>query len=212
MLNPDFIKTIECFPGLSETLGTGSPEVSIRFNRAKNVGITLPGPVPWSAGRGTYLSERPVFTLDPALHQGRYYVQEASSMFHGHVVAALTAGAIGPLVVVDACAAPGGKTTAVIDSLPEGSLMIANEYVPARASVLRENIIKWGYPAAIVTRGDTASIAKLGPVADSVVADVPCSGEGMMRKDSEAVTQWCHALSGNACRGNARLSPICGMS
>lgn len=196
MLNPEFVKTIDCFPGLAEVLDSGAPEVSIRFNREKNAGITLADTVPWSAGRGSYLSERPVFTLDPALHQGRYYVQEASSMFHGHVVAALTADAVGPLVVIDACAAPGGKTTAVIDSLPEGSLMIANEYVPARASVLRENLIKWGYPATIVTRGDTASIAQLGPVADIIVADVPCSGEGMMRKDAEAVAQWSPALVG----------------
>lgn len=117
-------------------------------------------------------------------------------MFHGHVVAALTAAINSPLVVIDACAAPGGKTTAVIDALPAGSLMIANEYVPARASVLRENLIKWGYPATIVTRGDTASVAQLGPVADIIVADVPCSGEGMMRKDAEAVAQWSPALVG----------------
>lgn len=196
MLNPEFVKTIERFPGLDKVLENGTPEVSIRFNRAKNAGVVTPDPVPWSGGRGTYLSERPIFTLDPALHQGRYYVQEASSMFHGHVVAALTAAINSPLVVIDACAAPGGKTTAVIDALPAGSLMIANEYVPARASVLRENLIKWGYPATIVTRGDTASVAQLGPVADIIVADVPCSGEGMMRKDAEAVAQWSPALVG----------------
>ncbi|MCM1051258.1 MAG: hypothetical protein NC349_04785 [Paenibacillus sp.] len=173
------------------------PEVSVRVNRAKPAD-TLPaetsGGVRWCPD-GYYLEERPSFTMDPRWHQGRYYVQEGASMFHGHVVRSLVA-MMGhrPLTVLDACAAPGGKTTAVIDALPEGSVVVANEYVPSRAAILRENIIKWGYPASIVTRGDTARFADMGPVFDLIIADVPCSGEGMMRKDSEAVAQWSRGL------------------
>lgn len=115
-------------------------------------------------------------------------------MFVGHVVRSLSREWAGPIAVLDACAAPGGKTTAVIDALPEGSLVVANEYVPSRAAVLRENVVKWGYPSTVVTRGDTACLARLGETFDLVVADVPCSGEGMMRKDDEAVAQWSMGL------------------
>lgn len=119
-------------------------------------------------------------------------------MFVGHAVSRVldlidTGGR--PPVVIDACAAPGGKTTAVIDALPDGSLVIANEFVPARAAVLVENLTKWGYPDVIVTRGDTSRLVKpLSSVADIVIADVPCSGEGMMRKDEDAINQWSKSL------------------
>lgn len=182
-------------PGLPDALAEGSPEVSVRFNRGK-LPCQFEGAarVPW-CDRGIYLPSRPSFTLDPAFHQGRYYVQEAASMFHSAVVEHLvTLLPPRPLRVLDACAAPGGKTTAVADVLPEGSLVVANEYVPSRAAVLRENIIKWGAPGMIVTRGDTESLSRLRDTFDIIVADVPCSGEGMMRKDPEAVAQWSEGL------------------
>lgn len=183
---------------LADALAAGEPCVSVRLNTAKHVGSSeLPAesnPVPWCEA-GFYLSERPRFTFDPLLHQGGYYVQEASSMFHNHVVSSLVSDhPATPLRVLDSCAAPGGKTTAVIDALPKGSLMVANEYVPARAAVLRENIIKWSSPSTIVTRGDTAAFRKLKNSFDIIIADVPCSGEGMMRKDPEAVAQWSEGL------------------
>ncbi len=176
-----------------EAIASREPEVSVRVNARKGCHIDGDGGVPWCA-EGVYLRERPTFALDPRWHQGRYYVQEGGSMFVSHVVKHLREGWAGPVAVLDACAAPGGKTTAVMDALPEGSLVVANEYVPARAAVLRENIVKWGYPAAIVTRGDTADIARMGETFDLVIADVPCSGEGMMRKDDEAVDQWSEGL------------------
>lgn len=182
---------------LGKALAEGEQCTSVRLNRYKGISesdISFSGPAVGWCEAGIYLPERPRFTFDPAFHQGCYYVQEASSMFHAHVVRELTRDSGKPLRVLDSCAAPGGKTTAVIDSLPEGSLVVANEYVPARAAVLRENIIKWGYPSAIVTRGDTAAFRRLKESFDIVVADVPCSGEGMMRKDDEAVAQWSPGL------------------
>ncbi len=193
--------------GLIETLTSTAPAVSLRLNRMKTGAVT-PGvaagasrPVPW-APAGCYLDQRPRFTLDPAFHQGLYYVQDASSMFIGRVAGQAVAR-LGdrPLTVVDGCAAPGGKTTAVIDVLPGGSVVVANEFVPARAAVLVENLVKWGYPDVIVTRGDTARLKKpLKEQADIVVADVPCSGEGMMRKEPEAVAQWSQGLVGSMAR------------
>ena len=180
----------------AEALG-GTPEVSVRLNKAKGrpslADMAGTEPVPWCE-RGLYLPMRPSFTLDPQWHQGLYYVQEAGSMFHAYITGWLTRDRHEPMRVLDACAAPGGKTTAVIDSLPEGSVVIANEFVPARAAVLKENLIKWGYPSAIVTRADTARLRRLGPIFDLIIADVPCSGEGMMRKDEEAVAQWSPGL------------------
>lgn len=180
------------FPGLAEAL-LEMPVVSIRRNRAKTHTYALGADtVPW-CDQGLYLSGRPQFTFDPALHQGLYYVQDASSMIYSHIVRRLVSSD-GPVAYLDACAAPGGKTTAAIDALPEGSLVVANEYVPARAVTLKENLIKWGCPSAVVTRGDTARLRRLPGVFDIVAADVPCSGEGMFRKDPEAVRQWSPAL------------------
>lgn len=199
---------------LLTSLSEGEPSVSIRCNIAAkslpdsigsdalpDIVAAADSQVPW-CGNGYYFSERPAFTLDPAFHQGRYYVQEASSMFHQHIVKSIahliadetsSAEPI-PLSLLDACAAPGGKTTAAIDALPDGSIVVANEYVPARAAILRENAIKWGFPGIVVTRGDTRRFSKLRGRFDIVIADVPCSGEGMMRKDAEAVSQWSEGL------------------
>lgn len=166
-----------------------APSVSVRFNRGKRLG-PAPGAdiVPWCRA-GCYLPGRPAFTFDPAMHQGLYYVQDASSMFISRILSCLTSHGR-PVRYLDACAAPGGKTTAAIDALPSGSVVVANEYVPARAAVLRENLAKWGYPLCVVTQGDTSRFTPCAGIFDIIAADVPCSGEGMMRKDPEAVAQW----------------------
>ncbi|MCM1162848.1 MAG: rRNA cytosine-C5-methyltransferase [Muribaculaceae bacterium] len=196
MLPQQFTSMLQSL-GLTDLAGalTDQPSpVSVRLNPARGVcEFQGASPVPWCP-EGIYLAERPQFTLDPRLHAGCYYVQEAASMFHSHVVRSLLPDGCSPLRVLDACAAPGGKTTAVLTALPTGSVVVANEYVPARAAVLRENIIKWGEPGVIVTRGDTASFSPMRHAFDLIVADVPCSGEGMMRKDPDAVAQWSPAL------------------
>ena len=190
-LPDDFVKSMRDI-GLAElpdVLMSTEPETSVRVNSAR--GIVRPDgatPVDWCS-TGFYLDSRPAFTFDPALHQGLYYVQDASSMAVRDVIASLTAGH-GPLRLLDACAAPGGKTTAAIDALPAGSLVVANEFDRKRAPILAENISKWGSPAVIVSRGDTARLGRLRDTFDIVIADVPCSGEGMMRKDPDAVSQW----------------------
>lgn len=189
--NPDF-------PGLAEALASTPPSVSLRLNRSKaDVEVIGGERVPW-CDAGRYLSVRPEFTFDPAMHQGVYYVQDASSMIYSHIASHI-AGLTGnrPLVALDACAAPGGKTTAMIDVLPQGSLMVANEYVAARAEVLHENLVKWGSPDVVVSRGDTARFSALAGMFDLIAADVPCSGEGMFRKDAQAVGQWSPSLVGS---------------
>lgn len=179
------------FEGLEEGL-QAPPSVSLRLNPGKGVSpADGSSKVPWCS-HGIYLDSRPQFTFDPAMHQGLYYVQDASSMIYNRILSQLVGSE--PVNYLDACAAPGGKTTAAIDALPSGSLVVANEYMFQRAEILAENIIKWGYPRCIVTRGDTARFRKTGAIFDIIAADVPCSGEGMFRKDPEAVAQWTPAL------------------
>ena len=162
------------------------------------------GQVPWCP-EGIYLRQRPAFTADPMLHAGAYYVQEASSMFLAHVLRSLTLHV--PLLTfhshtaLDLCAAPGGKSTLLRSLLPDDCLLVANEPVRARAQVLAENLAKWGHPNVIVTQAYAADIARFiaenAPIArpfDLILADVPCSGEGMMRKEEEAVRQWSPAF------------------
>lgn len=183
---------VEALDRLADALSAEST-ACIRFNRSKGMkpadGYEIVGWCP----EGVYLPERPAFTFDPALHQGRYYVQDSSSMFISHIIRFLTSENR-PVRYLDACAAPGGKTTAALDVLPEGSIVVANEYVGQRAAVLRENLIKWGAPNVVVTQGDTSRFAADGAEFDIIAADVPCSGEGMMRKDPKARQQWSEAL------------------
>lgn len=178
---------------LIQSLSTTDPTVSLRLNPGKQSDGTFSTdgltPVPWSEGMGFYLDKRPKFTLDPLLHAGTYYVQDASSMIIAHIIKQITSDN-GPVIYLDACAAPGGKTTAAISSLPEDSLIVANEFVPSRATILKENLIKWGSSNTVISVGDTSRFKDLPDLFDIVAADVPCSGEGMMRKDTEAIAQW----------------------
>lgn len=205
-INPQFISMIhglsqlpggEAVDNLANVLSETAPSVGVRFNPLKGEDPEKEARrVTW-ARNGIYVDgERPRFTLDPAMHQGRYYVQDPSSMVMETIVGDIVnmLGADSRLLYVDMCAAPGGKTTAAMASLPAGSLVIANEFDRRRAEILRENIIKWGYPDAVVTSGDTSRLVRLGAIADIVAADVPCSGEGMMRKEEAAVTQWSPSL------------------
>lgn len=149
-------------------------------------------PVPW-ADEAWYLTRRPAFTFDPCLHAGCYYVQEASSMFVAQAIRrALQSLAPNdePLTVLDLCAAPGGKSTLVSSMLPDGSLLVANEVLGQRARILQENLIKWGNPSVMVTQNEAATIGKLGALFDLMLVDAPCSGEGLFRKDFQAVEAW----------------------
>ncbi len=162
--------------------------VSIRVNRRKCGTEPVDGiKVEW-CGDGYYLSARPNFTFDPLFHAGWYYVQEASSMFVWRALKQYLPDT--PVVALDMCAAPGGKTTAVLSVLPEGSMMVCNEPMRPRANILAENIQKWGEPRVIVTNNYPKDFARSQFIADVIVCDVPCSGEGMFRKDEGAIGEW----------------------
>lgn len=174
-----------------------TPVTGVRINPAKPyIGtqeLAVDKNVPWCK-HGYILKNRPQFTLMPELHAGAFYVQEPSSMIICEVVSRLLNGADTPILYLDICAAPGGKTTSAISALPAGSLVVANEYVPQRAHILKENVQKWGFPGTVVTSGDTSRPGRLGGMFDIVAVDAPCSGEGMMRKEEEARRQWSEEL------------------
>ena len=164
----------------------GEPAVSIRLNRSKCDAQPEYEPVPWATD-GYYLPERPAFTFDPWLHAGGYYVQEASSMFVEQVLRQHLGEA---RVVLDLCAAPGGKSTLIRSLLPDDCVLVSNEVMRSRAQVLAENITKWGHPRCIVTSNYPADFTPMGPTFDLILVDAPCSGEGMFRKDEVAVAEW----------------------
>lgn len=170
------------------------PSVSIRLNPAKLQECPFQDavPVPWSP-YGYLLKERPVFTLDPLFHAGAYYVQDTSAMFVGHLFRQIIAPLQEGLCVLDLCAAPGGKTTDLAASLRahDGgkSLLLANEVIRSRYAVLRGNVASWGDERVGTVSRDPSAFGNT-PLFDVVVADVPCSGEGMFRKDPKAVEDW----------------------
>ncbi len=145
--------------------------------------------VPW-CGEAFYLNERPVFSLDPLIHAGAYYVQDPSAMFVGSLAEVMIRQSEASLKVLDLCAAPGGKSTAVASALRPSDLLVSNEVIGSRASVLAENIVKWGCPNTVVTNNDPKDFARLAASFDIILADVPCSGEGMFRKDPAAIAEW----------------------
>lgn len=227
-LSEQFVKSIGEIEGLDgnalcRALDT-SPAVGIRLNRYKIDGVrgiaengrlqdiaSGKGEIPAGSrvewcGDGYLLPERPLFTLDPLLHAGAYYVQDPSSMVYQQIVERIVgrlsedAEPVGGgcrlrrLKVLDFCAAPGGKTTAIINALPLGSVVVANEFVAARGKILRENLEKWGYPDVVATGSSSSQYSGVPPLFDIVAVDAPCSGEGMMRKDEEARRQWRESL------------------
>ena len=168
--------------------------VSLRLNPDKPFSPLPEGrPVPWSP-HGLLLGSRPQFTLDPFLHAGAYYVQDSSAMMPGEVFRRFLPSADRPPRVLDLCAAPGGKSTDLASSLRQrcgdGFLLVANEVVRSRATVLADNLARWGDPCVVVTSVDPEAFSSLEGFFDVILADVPCSGEGMFRKDSKAVEDW----------------------
>lgn len=243
-----------------ETISGGTPEVSIRINPMKvsdpaALDLPLDGNIPWCKD-GFYLSKRPNFTLDPALHAGAYYVQEPSSMSLSVLEPIFRD--LRPREILDLCAAPGGKSTHIIsmamrysavhsavhssvhsavhssahssvpssssstthsseihsstvispatrgnNSRPDNNPLIdkhlqdsylphitCNEVIKSRAAILNENVTKWGDNSVSVTSKDPENFARAGSTFDLILVDAPCSGEGMFRKDPDAISEW----------------------
>ena len=171
---------------------------SIRLNPLKAAALTPTDAerVPWCRD-GYYLRQRPNFTMDPLLHAGCYYVQEAASMFLDEVLRQLHNAyvsrqpyAIRPQTALDLCAAPGGKSTLLRAALPADCLLYSNEPMRNRVNILQENVQKWGWSCHVVTNSYPQAYRESGLQFDLIVCDVPCSGEGMFRKNPATIGEW----------------------
>lgn len=201
-----FVERVLCDLGTTEGEAfcralDGEACVSIRVNPAKAEGLrgeqparvsevlpmlTAAGRVPWCAD-GFLLAGRPSFTFDSDFHAGAYYVQEAASQFVGCLLQEVpTSGAR----ILDLCAAPGGKTTLYASLVGRGGLVVANEIDRRRASVLADNVRKWGTGNVVVTTCEPHAVCDCEAWFDVVAVDAPCSGEGMFRKDPAARGEW----------------------
>ena len=121
----------------------------------------------------------------PEHHSGMIYMQELSAMMPASLL---------PLKdddwVLDLCSAPGGKSIQVANKIPNG-LLVSNEIVKSRASILKSNIERMGLSNVCITNNDPKELEDcFGGIFDAVVVDAPCSGEGMFRKDEQAILNW----------------------
>ena len=163
---------------------------SIRLNPAKKSNaFNSDATVPW-CNEGRMLKERPVFIADPLWHAGAYYVQESSSMFLKHVYHTISVLFHNEVRILDLSAAPGGKSTLLASLLGNNDLLVSNEVIKTRVGMLVENLTRWGTCNAVITNNAAADFAKLGHYFDVIVVDAPCSGEGMFRKDKNAILEW----------------------
>lgn len=164
------------------------PPISIRLNPNKpEHEFDLLNPIPWTK-MGYYLDTKPSFTLDPYFHAGHYYAQESSSMMLEYIIKQLPIQEDSK--VLDLCAAPGGKTTLLCGLLPSSFTIHAHEFHPFRSEILRQNIERWGSPNTIVTSGKLHHLLRTHIQYDLILIDAPCSGEGMFRKEPDAIKQW----------------------
>jgi 16S rRNA C967 or C1407 C5-methylase (RsmB/RsmF family)/NOL1/NOP2/fmu family ribosome biogenesis protein len=198
LLPPSFIASLAGLPGFDESAFVKTHEVpadftAVRLNQFKSFDLaTHPFmqammPTDWCQ-QGYYLTGRPSFVLDPLWHAGAYYVQEASSMFLYTIIRQL-ADTEKYYKVLDLCAAPGGKTTLLANYFKNG-LVVANETIKSRNAILEENCIRWGSDHIVVTQNDPSHFKALPNFFDFIIADAPCSGSGMFRKDPQAIQEW----------------------
>ncbi|MFV0391011.1 MAG: methyltransferase RsmF C-terminal domain-like protein [Paludibacteraceae bacterium] len=172
------------FPDFLRAMG-GVVPTSVRVNNKISF-VPSGEEVAW-CDSGYYLAERPLFTADPYLHAGVYYVQEASSMFLQQVLEQFVSKKD---VVLDLSAAPGGKSMLISQFLDSEGFLVSNDIVRSRANILAENLIKWGNSNIFVGNNTPKDFQRLPSFFDVLVVDAPCSGEGMFRKDAGAIAEW----------------------
>ena len=164
----------------------------LRVNTAVIAAETVAARVPFAltpapfAKNGFFVDGNDKVGAHPLHHAGAFYMQEPSAQ------SAVTALAVKPgEKVLDCCAAPGGKSTALAEMLGDTGLLWCNEYVRPRAKILCQNLERMGTKNRVVTSVDVAELGSALPAFfDAVLCDVPCSGEGMFRKEPEAIPEW----------------------
>ncbi|MDG0874745.1 RsmB/NOP family class I SAM-dependent RNA methyltransferase [Paenibacillus thiaminolyticus] len=168
--------------GLRVQPGKWSRHETARRNAAALFGLE---PVPWCPD-GFYYEDSSRPGKHPYHHAGLYYIQEPSAMSAAELLDPQPGE-----FVLDLAAAPGGKATQIAGRMKGEGLLIANEIHPQRAKILAENMERMGIVNCIVTQADPHALAERFPYSfDRIMLDAPCSGEGMFRKDPDAVKEW----------------------
>ncbi|WP_447883846.1 16S rRNA (cytosine(1407)-C(5))-methyltransferase RsmF [Serratia fonticola] len=147
-------------------------------------------PIPWCPEGFWIEREDEALRLGSAAEHlsGLFYIQEASSMLP---VSALFAGRETPRRVLDVAAAPGSKTTQIAALMGNQGGIVANEYSASRVKVLHANISRCGVKNTALTHFDGRVFGAALPESfDAILLDAPCSGEGVVRKDPDAMSNW----------------------
>ncbi len=153
-------------------------------------------PVPWCA-EGFYVPDDARPGVHPYYYAGLYYIQEASAMMPASVLPVDPGD-----IILDACAAPGGKTTALAARLNNTGLLVSNDISASRQNATLKNTERFGIRNAYVISSDLRDLADKYPhYFDKILVDAPCSGEGMFRRDPALITSWLE-------RGNAYYTDI----
>ena len=151
----------------------------------KKAGIDHMEKVEW-ADDGYYYENTAYPGKHPFHEAGLYYIQEPSAMSAASLLKPMAGD-----IVLDLCAAPGGKSTQIAAYMEQKGLLISNEIHPARCKILSQNIERMAIANAIVTNEDSSSLAEKFPeFFDKILVDAPCSGEGMFRKNPQAIEEW----------------------
>lgn len=141
--------------------------------------------VPWNE-TGFYLENKKQFSKHPYYHGGLYYIQEASAMLPAKLVNAQPGERI-----LDMCAAPGGKSTAIGAALKGEGLLVSNDISRSRAKALLRNLEGFGITNSIVVSEYPEKLSRYFPeFFDRVLIDAPCSGEGMFHKEPSMTESW----------------------
>ena len=142
-------------------------------------------PAPF-AENSFYLDAEHKAGSDPLHHAGIYYMQEPSAASAVTILAPKAGERI-----LDLCAAPGGKSTQIATCICDTGLLWSNEFVPSRARILQQNMERWGVRNQVISSRDTGPLCDgLRDFFDAILVDAPCSGEGMFRKEPQALTEW----------------------
>ena len=142
-------------------------------------------PIPWTSD-GFYYKQEDRPAKHPYYYAGLYYLQEPSAMLPGEVL---------PIeendIVLDACAAPGGKSLKLANKLNNTGVLLSNDISVSRAQVLLKNIENFGIKNAYVLAEDITKLTdNYSNFFDKILLDAPCSGEGMFRKEPDLIKSW----------------------
>ena len=162
---------------------------ALRLNPLKNTSFLksfIDKRVPWAENGYYFNPNKHQMGKLPYHNMGLYYIQEPSAMIPAEVLDVQP-----DETILDLCASPGGKSTQIALKLNNTGLLISNEIIPKRAMVLKDNIARLGITNTIVINEPPQNISKrFDGYFDKIIVDAPCSGEGMFRKNPEAVNEW----------------------